>query len=776
MLRPDVEMQHVKVTSSRAARRYGELDEAVPPTESPDVSCCFGIPDIDCTLRGAWSFVQFGWADRAVRTGRTNGSLTENELPKLWPCDEPLRLATSFARHRKLVASSGGTFSLLFRITFGAQARTCILCFAFASLVKVSEILIPMVFQSLLESLGSNGADGATGNLLAHVLAMSAMQWLKVVGIEHWWWTGWRISCNARAILMMEVFECGVSGKTRASDGKLINMLSGDADKIGDRPFAFQVFEFFFIMIQLPIIIARLYALVGVASIWCIVLVLLLTVAGTINGKLLRSATDRITVIRDERSRLLQGLIKGVRLVRLHACESAWRMRIERTRKREVDQIVIFRSTNIAFTTVVRLLSLAVPLSVFSWYTLAQGELLDAATAFTALYWIGMLRGAVNVVPSFIMTIGQLIPGLRRIARAIQITHAHAADTLTASSSSSSSSSTSSSPKIDTAEGMVSTGGPLALSPGSAVELSCARLVTAAIPESADDDNDNDDAVRAAGGKKPAADEKHAAAGAATVVAVPAARVPASQESGKVIFEHASLAVRTGELVVVIGASGAGKSTLLAALASARAIAGGQRASSSSRSFVPQKPFLMSRTLAENVVFELPFEQRAYNRAVSRALLGPDIAALPKGDDTYVGEAGVQLSGGQRSRVALARALYSEARLLLLDDVLSAVDSATGEALWQVLGEERAVGKTIVLVTHQLQLLSRPEVDRVVFVRVRAAAPSPLLALSKLFPGSNQSQHALPCVSGFLTLMSYSCPCLSYASLLLRSSIAGRCS
>ena len=103
-------------------------------------------------------------------------------------------------------------------------------------------------------------------------------------------------------------------------------------------------------------------------------------------------------------------------------------------------------------------------------------------------------------------------------------------------------------------------------------------------------------------------------------------------------------------------------------------------------------------------------DQYRYDAAIAHAALTPDIELLPQHDLTFVGESGVQLSGGQRARVMFARALYSDADLLILDDIFSAVDMPTGRLLWTALAALRALGKTVVLATHQLQHLSKPEV------------------------------------------------------------------
>jgi len=186
-----------------------------------------------------------------------------------------------------------------------------------------------------------------------------------------------------------------------------------------------------------------------------------------------------------------------------------------------------------------------------------------------------------------------------------------------------------------------------------------------------------------------------------------------------VVLEDVTLKVPAGQLIMVAGPVGSGKSTLLASLACARPVLEGSCEVLGWRSYVTQKPFLLNGTVKENILFGLTFETTRYEDAIWRAALTEDLRALSLGDQTLVGENGVQLSGGQKARVALARAMYADADVALLDDVLSAVDAHTGRHLWEhcIVKGLKGSGKTVVLVSHQLQYLSMPEVDSVVVLR-----------------------------------------------------------
>ena len=170
-----------------------------------------------------------------------------------------------------------------------------------------------------------------------------------------------------------------------------------------------------------------------------------------------------------------------------------------------------------------------------------------------------------------------------------------------------------------------------------------------------------------------------------------------------------------GDLVVITGPVGSGKSTVLATLARALRPLTGKVVASDQRAYVAQRPFLSEGTVAENILFGLARDDDRLSDAVSRAQLTKDLEALPCGLEARVGPAGVQLSGGQRARVALARALYAKPSLAILDDVLSAVDAHTGSAIWSdAITHLASQGCCVILATHQLHYASRSEVSRVI--------------------------------------------------------------
>ncbi|CAE7285526.1 ABCC1, partial [Symbiodinium sp. CCMP2592] len=179
-----------------------------------------------------------------------------------------------------------------------------------------------------------------------------------------------------------------------------------------------------------------------------------------------------------------------------------------------------------------------------------------------------------------------------------------------------------------------------------------------------------------------------------------------------------NLRVTPGELLLISGPVGSGKTLLLEGLAGTRTTESGvcQRAGRST-AFVAQRPWLLNGSLLENVLFGQHEMPEKLQRTLESCALMQDLDALPSGIHTLVGEEGVQLSGGQKQRVSLARAVYSSAEVVLLDDVLSALDAHVGQHVWEKAICGALDGRTRVLVTHQIQYWSHPAVSRILMLR-----------------------------------------------------------
>ncbi|NXN95747.1 MRP3 protein, partial [Rhinopomastus cyanomelas] len=182
----------------------------------------------------------------------------------------------------------------------------------------------------------------------------------------------------------------------------------------------------------------------------------------------------------------------------------------------------------------------------------------------------------------------------------------------------------------------------------------------------------------------------------------------------KPALKDINLLVPSGALVAIVGHVGCGKSSLVSALLGEMEKLEGEVAVKGSVAYVPQQAWIQNATLKDNILFgQAPNEQK-YQTVLEACALKTDLEVLPGGDQTEIGEKGINLSGGQRQRVSLARAVYSNSDIYLLDDPLSAVDSHVAKHIFdKVIGPDGVLkGKTRILVTHGISFL--PQVDHIV--------------------------------------------------------------
>ncbi|TNN39430.1 Multidrug resistance-associated protein 1 [Liparis tanakae] len=154
-------------------------------------------------------------------------------------------------------------------------------------------------------------------------------------------------------------------------------------------------------------------------------------------------------------------------------------------------------------------------------------------------------------------------------------------------------------------------------------------------------------------------------------------------------LKRLNVCIPEGSLVAVVGHVGSGKSSLLSALLGEMDKLEGTVAVKGSVAYVPQQAWIQNATLKDNIMFGQERRPTWYRRVVEACALEPDLEILPAGDETEIGEKGVNLSGGQKQRVSLARAVYCDRAVYLLDDPLSAVDAHVGKHIFeQVIGPQ----------------------------------------------------------------------------------------
>ncbi|KAJ9679715.1 hypothetical protein PVL29_021588 [Vitis rotundifolia] len=218
-------------------------------------------------------------------------------------------------------------------------------------------------------------------------------------------------------------------------------------------------------------------------------------------------------------------------------------------------------------------------------------------------------------------------------------------------------------------------------------------------------------------------------------ISIKSANFSWEEELSKSTLRDISLEVRTGEKVAICGEVGSGKSTLLAAILGEIPDVQGTIQVYGRIAYVSQTAWIQTGSIQENILFGSSMDPERYQATLEKCSLIKDLDLLPYGDLTEIGERGVNLSGGQKQRIQLARALYQDADIYLLDDPFSAVDAHTATSLFNEYVMDALSGKTVLLVTHQVDFL--PAFDSVLLMSdgeiIQAAPYQQLLASSQEF-------------------------------------------
>ncbi|CAD6209508.1 unnamed protein product [Miscanthus lutarioriparius] len=175
------------------------------------------------------------------------------------------------------------------------------------------------------------------------------------------------------------------------------------------------------------------------------------------------------------------------------------------------------------------------------------------------------------------------------------------------------------------------------------------------------------------------------------------------------------LSVVRGMRVAVCGVIGSGKSSLLSSILGEIPKLCGHVRISGTAAYVPQTAWIQSGNIEENILFGSPMDRQRYKRVIAACCLKKDFELLQYGDQTIIGDRGINLSGGQKQRVQLARALYQDADIYLLDDPFSAVDAHTGSELFKEYILSALATKTVIYVTHQVDFL--PAADLILVLK-----------------------------------------------------------
>ncbi|CAG9462430.1 unnamed protein product [Pedinophyceae sp. YPF-701] len=556
--------------------------------------------------------------------------------------------------------------------------------FLFSGLLKVIHDVLsvgsPLVLEFLLKSVQE---DEAKWQQAMFALIMFAAAMTQSFLVNTYFHINFRIGMHVKVALVHMLFNKGlrIRGSVRSEygTGKLLNLTSNDAMKLWMMPSYLHTvwsapFQIILIMVLLFRIMKPVPAIAGLLT------TLLLIPINIVVGKKMFKIRRALIGFTDRRIRLITEVITGIKAIKLYAWEIPYTDRILKLREDELRQVIKSQLVGLINTVVFLAGPILVTMVSFIVYVEMDYKL-TADVAFPAIALFNLLRFPILMLP---MQINNLINASVALKRMQGF--------------------------VDAEEKEDSPGDHIGeFAKDVAVGFKNASFEWSSAPPGASQHGKGagPGASQSGRGGPPGASQNGKAASGKPSPATSRAN---STARGPFKLQNVDLEVKTGQLVVIVGQVGCGKSSLLSALLGEMEPIAGTAGARGALAYTAQDPWIQNATLRDNVLMGLPEDEERYAKTLEICALLPDIEVLPAGDLTEIGEKGVNLSGGQKHRVALARAVYADADTYLFDDPLSAVDAHVGSHLFNRCIKEGLAGKTRVLVTHQLQFLEGADV------------------------------------------------------------------
>ena len=628
---------------------------------------------------GPLSTIVFSWMSPLLALGYSR-PLESEDLYPLIRADDPANLATKLrtafeVRRKKGMKAEKALLGALVSAFGGYYFVGC----GFKFIYDTCQLAQPLLLSALLKALGHLPNRTKDAYLISLAIVLNAMLSTSVLHqyFQRTYRTGMRLKSSATSLVFEKALRArnidtaaqkagGVCGAVEEEDKKkkkkkdkedekagaksstVQNLMSVDAQRLQD-----SLTYMATIGSGIYQIIACLYLLYEQLGVSAFAGTSVMIVFLPITQKVIlasRRFQAKVLVHKDARIKLQSEALSGVKIIKLYAYEKPLSDELKRLRNKELEALWSYKLVSVLSRVVYAVVPTAVSLCTFATYSLLLNRL-TFARVYTSLALFNILRFPLMMVPR---AIGNAVEAMLSVDR---IGHYLASDEVTP------------------------------LGPLRHEASISARNADLDWPAPMEEE------------KTPQED-----------LAAPLLEndMEAGRSVDRTLLRGLTLDLRPGSLTAVIGETGSGKTGFLVSLLGETSIVGGSLDVQGSIAYCAQAAWIQNATVKENILFGAPFDQEKYDDVVFRAALEQDLKELKDGDETEIGEKGLNISGGQKQRVALARALYADAEVYLFDDVLSAVDAHVASHLFEHLVLQlRELGKVVVLVTHNLSTLRK---------------------------------------------------------------------
>nr|XP_013098632.1 unnamed protein product [Stomoxys calcitrans] len=520
----------------------------------------------------------------------------------------------------------------------------------------------PLFLMGLIGYYSSGGQEIQTAYLYAAgVIVCSALNVLfthpYMLGTMH---VGMKIRVAMCSMIYRKSLRLSKTALGSTTAGQVVNLISND---VGRLDLATIFIHYLWVgPLETCLITYLMYREIGISAVFGVAFMLMFIPLQGWLGKKTSVLRLRTALRTDERVRMMNEIISGIQVIKMYAWEYPFGKIVAYARKKEINSIrhsSYIRGILLSF--IMFLTRVSIFLSLVGYVLLSN--LLTAEKAFVITAYYNILRTTMTVFfPQGISQLAETLVSIKRIQNFMLYEETDV---------------------VDKSVDYLNYDG----SNQSTVGKEDDKILEEEDPE-----------------KQPLVSNGHAILSEAGII-ISKVKAKWDQSSTEYTLDDVNLRVQPGTLVAIIGPVGAGKSSLIQSILGELKPECGSIKVNGTFSYASQEPWLFTGTVRQNILFGQPLDRRRYHAVVKKCALERDFELLPYGDKTVVGERGASLSGGQKARISLARAVYRKTSIYLLDDPLSAVDTHVGRHLFDQCMRGFLRDNIVVLVTHQLQFL-----------------------------------------------------------------------
>ncbi|KAI8429874.1 hypothetical protein MSG28_000366 [Choristoneura fumiferana] len=491
---------------------------------------------------------------------------------------------------------------------------------------------------------------------------------------------GMKVRIAACSLIYRKVMRMSSGALAQTTAGQVVNLLSNDVNRFD---YAFIYSHFIWLLpLQVVLVCYLIYIKIGYAAIVGVIGIVLQTIpVQSYMSKLAARLRMKTAHRTDERVRIMDEIINGMQVIKMYAWEKPFEKVVAMARKNEINcitQASYLRGVYLSFMVFTERLTLYITLLSYSLF----GFQVTADIVFPLAQFYNTLQGTLSIIMSNAVSfLAEALISVQRLEAFMLFDEREDLRSV---------------PDVDIAKLVQS------------VENKRNNLSEVDLRPNTFKKIDNEGIFNPGfvHNEKSVAPPALAPQSISPDVGVLIQDVSASwTEDGPITLRNLNISVPKGKLCAIIGSVGSGKSSVLQLLLNELRSTSGRIHLSGPLSYACQEPWLFVATVRQNILFGLPYNSKKYKEVVRVCALQKDFQQFPHGDQTLVGERGASLSGGQRARINLARAVYRQADVYLLDDPLSAVDAHVGRQLFDECINGYLRHATRVLVTHQLHYL-----------------------------------------------------------------------